>query len=126
MKWRFASTHRVSSRSSVSDCGASSDVLRITEEGKLIKHNSKNKLVLASAVAGLMSLAIPMGTAAAEEAEKVACYGINKCKGTGACGGKGHSCAGENSCKGAGFLKLDKETCLKIEGGRLTAEPEKG
>jgi len=92
----------------------------------LAKRNSNNKLVLASAVAGLMSLAIPTGAAFADSHEKVSCYGINKCKGTGACGGKGHSCAGENSCKGQGFLKLDKETCLKIEGGRLTAEPEKG
>jgi hypothetical protein len=50
---------------------------------------------------------------------------VNKCKGVGDCGGKGHSCAGENACKGQGYLKMDKETCLKIEGGRLTAEKEK-
>jgi uncharacterized membrane protein len=73
-----------------------------------------------------MSLAIPTGAAFAESDEAVSCYGINKCKGTGACGGKGHSCAGENKCKGKGLLKLDKDTCMKIEGGRLTAEPEKG
>ncbi len=48
--------------------------------------------------------------------------GVNKCKGTGDCGGKGHSCAGETSCKGQGYLRLDKEICLKIEGGRLTPE----
>ena len=75
---------------------------------------------------GLMSLAAAPGIAFAESDEKVACYGVNKCKATGACGGKGHSCAGENACKGQGYLKIDAETCLKIEGGRLTAEPEKG
>jgi len=32
--------------------------------------------------------------------------------------------AGENACKGKGYLKLDKETCLKIQGARLTEEPE--
>ena len=86
---------------------------------------NKGSLLLASAVAGLLTLAAPAGTARAHEAEAVECYGVNKCKGTGACGGKGHSCAGENACKGQGYLKIDGDTCLKIEGGRLTPEPEK-
>jgi uncharacterized membrane protein len=86
-----------------------------------------NGLLIASAVAGLLALGASAAPAPAAEAggEKVHCYGINKCKGTGACGGKGHSCAGENACKGQGWLELDKETCLKIEGGRLTPEPSK-
>ena len=50
------------------------------------------------------------------------CYGINKCKGTGDCGGKGHSCAGKNGCEGTGYLSLSEDTCLKIKGGRLTQE----
>ena len=86
-----------------------------------------NTLVLASAVAGLMAmngLGAPSAATAAEEG-KVHCYGVNKCKGTGACGGKGHSCAGQNACKGQGFLELSKEECLKMEGGRLTPEVEK-
>ncbi len=78
--------------------------------------------LLASAVAGLLVMAGAATTASAEEGKTVRCYGVNKCKGTGDCGGKGHSCAGENSCKGEGYLNLDKETCLKIEGGRLTPE----
>jgi uncharacterized membrane protein len=86
-----------------------------------------NRVLLASAVAGLLALGAVSGTAQAaeEKGEKVKCYGVNKCKGTGACGGKGHSCAGKNACKGQGYLELDKDTCLKIEGGRLTPEPEK-
>jgi uncharacterized membrane protein len=83
---------------------------------------NKGGTLLASAVAGLLALAAPIGTATAADAENVHCYGVNKCKGTGDCGGKGHSCAGENTCKGQGYLNLDKETCLKIEGGRLTSE----
>lgn len=93
------------------------------------------KVLMASAVAGLLSVG---GTAAfAADAhgggsgEKVHCYGVNKCKGTGACGGKhddgtGYSCAGNNACKGKGWLSIDKDTCLKIQGGRLTAEEDKG
>jgi uncharacterized membrane protein len=85
-----------------------------------------NTLVLASAVAGLLAMNgfAPAAASAAEEG-KVHCYGVNKCKGTGACGGKGHSCAGQNACKGQGFLELDKDACLKMEGGRLTPEEKK-
>ena len=79
----------------------------------------KKGALVASAVAGLLMLAGATTMASAEEAEKVACYGVNKCKGVGACGGQGHSCAGENKCKGHGYIKVDQETCLKIEGGRL-------
>ncbi len=78
--------------------------------------------LLASAVAGLLVMAGAATTASAGEGDTVHCYGVNKCKGTGTCGGKGHSCAGENSCKGQGYLDIDKETCLKIEGGRLAPE----
>lgn len=92
------------------------------------------RILMASAVAGFLSV----GTGAAVAAEhgggggdKVPCYGVNKCKGTGACGGKhdsgeAYSCAGNNGCKGKGFLMIDKDTCLKIQGGRLTAEEPKG
>ncbi len=93
--------------------------------------SSSKKLLMASAVAGLMSVA-PASLTAGEhegsgEGEKVHCYGVNKCKGTGACGGKhadgtGYSCAGNNKCKGLGWLSIDKETCLKIDGGRLTPQ----
>ena len=85
---------------------------------------NRGGMLLAFAVTGLLTLAAPVGTATAEDAAKVHCYGVNKCKGTGDCGGKGHSCAGENACKGQGYLEIDEETCLKIEGGRLTSEKE--
>jgi uncharacterized membrane protein len=93
------------------------------KEEAMARGLNKRSLLLASAAAGLLTLAGPVTTAVAEDAEKVKCYGVNKCKGTGACGGQGHSCAGENACKGQGFLKIDKDTCLKIQGGRLTPEP---
>jgi uncharacterized membrane protein len=84
------------------------------------------RTLLAASVAGILAAVGVAATGsraqAAEEAEQVHCYGINKCKGTGACGGAGHSCAGENACKGQGFLDVEQDTCLKIEGGRLTAD----
>ncbi len=89
-------------------------------------NGKQQRALLAASVAGLVAAAGLIGfgqqTQAADEVAKVPCYGINKCKGTGDCGGKGHSCAGKNECAGQGYLKLEKETCLKIQGGRLTAE----
>ena len=85
------------------------------------------RAVVAAAVVGLLA-AVGARAASAEHEQgaakggKAPCYGINKCKGTGACGGSGHSCAGTNACKGQGYLELEKDTCLKIEGGRLTPE----
>jgi len=83
-----------------------------------------SKMLLASAVVGLVSVGtLAAGPHQANAAEKVRCYGVNKCKGTGGCGGAGHACAGHNACKGQGFIQVDsKEACLKMEGGRLTAE----
>ena len=89
----------------------------------MAKKINKSGLLLASAVAWLLVMAGGAGTAVADSHEKVPCYGVNTCKGTGACGGKGYSCAGNNACKGQGYLKMDKDECLKMEGGRLTAEP---
>ena len=83
---------------------------------------------VAASVAGLLAAAGAVGfgrQAQADETGKVPCYGINKCKGAGDCGGKGYSCAGKNGCAGQGFLKLDKELCLRIKDGRLTPGAEK-
>ena len=87
----------------------------------------KKQALLAASVAGLVAAAglASLGQCAQEDeiVEKVPCYGINKCKGSGDCGGKGHACAGKNECKGGGYIKLEKETCLRIQGSRLTEEP---
>ena len=82
---------------------------------------NKKRALVAASVAGLMAAAGVMGVTTAQAEDKVPCYGINKCKGTGDCGGKaGNSCAGKNACKGQGFLKLAKDDCLRINGGSLT------
>lgn len=91
------------------------------------KSISRNKKVLlASVAAGVLTLGAVGGPAAAADMTddgKVKCYGANSCKGSGGCGGAGHACAGKNACKGQGFVKADsEEACLKMAGGRLTAE----
>lgn len=55
-------------------------------------------------------------TASAGAGAKGECYGINSCKGTGECGGPGHSCAGQNSCKGQGWIGLTQDACT-AKGG---------
>ncbi len=86
---------------------------------------SRNSTVLMAAVAGLLTvsaLGAPSTAVAADD--KVKCYGVNSCKGTGACGGKGHSCAGKNACKGQGYIETDKASCEK-QHGSLTAPADK-
>ena len=82
---------------------------------------SKKKMLVAASIAGLMTVAASAAATTAFAAESVPCYGINACKGTGDCGGKGYSCAGKNACKGQGFIKLPADTCTRINGGSLTA-----
>jgi hypothetical protein len=81
---------------------------------------SKNSLVLAAAVAGLLT-----GTARLKAddsaptqkqskkasskatAEKHACAGKNSCKGKGGCSTSDNGCKGKNSCKGKGGCATD-------------------
>ena len=84
---------------------------------------SKKRALIAASVAGLMAAALVGVSQPVQAAEgKVPCYGVNKCKGTGDCGGKGHGCAGKNECGGKGYIKLDKDDCLRIKGGSLTPQ----
>lgn len=87
---------------------------------------SNHKVVLASAIAGLLAATATALPAQAEEkaGDKVKCYGVNKCKGSGACAGP-NGCGGQNECAGHGHIVLEKDTCLKIQGGRLTPENKK-
>lgn len=86
-----------------------------------------------AAAALLAALATPSAARAEEQKtagpEQVPCWGVNACKGLGDCGAAGcrqSGCHGSNACKRKGFLRLEKETCLRIENGRLTKAPEKG
>ncbi len=83
------------------------------------------RALVAASIAGILAAAGSLWLGPSAQAEDDGpCYGINKCKGTGDCGGKGHSCAGQNACQGQGYIELDKEDCLRIEGGSLTPPDE--
>ena len=87
---------------------------------------SKSRRVLIASLSTVLAapLVFAPGLVRAEEGEAVHCYGVNKCKETGDCGGPGHSCANQNACKRKGYIDLDKETCLRLDGGQLTPEAE--
>ncbi len=91
----------------------------------MANESNRTRRVLLAAVAGMLAAASLGAGVQADDAqpEKVHCYGINKCKGTGDCSGKGHQCAGHNACKGQGHINLPKDVCLRIRGGHLTAKP---
>ena len=80
--------------------------------------NKKNTAVLVGvALSGLTFFgACSSATAKTGAQAEGECHGINSCKGTGECGGKGHSCAGKNSCKGQGWLKMSKQDCDAKKG----------
>ncbi len=87
--------------------------------------SKRQRALLAASVAGLLAAGAWAATAHANEeagdSGTAPCYGINKCKGSGDCGAKGNSCSGKNACKGQGFIELDKDDCLRIQGGSLTS-----
>ncbi len=86
------------------------------------KMNNKKQVLLAASVAGLLAVTGAMILPATAHAEEVPCYGVNACKGTGACKGQANECAGKNACKGTGVIKVEsKEACLGMQGGSLTA-----
>ena len=80
---------------------------------------TQRKLVAAS-IAGMLAAVGSLGFGQVVQAKEVHCYGVNVCKGSGDCGGKGHSCAGKNACNGQGYIDLEKDDCLRIIGGSLT------
>ncbi len=94
--------------------------------------DSTKRALVAASMAGLVVAAGMMfggrqvrAAETEDNGEKASCYGINKCKGMGDCGSKTNSCSGKNECAGKGWVELNKETCLKIQNGRLAPDVEK-
>lgn len=97
--------------------------------------SSKKSALLSAAFGGLVLASTAMAEApktktATPSAKEVMCFGVNDCKGHGACGGKVTgcsgkdgcqmtiSCKGKNECKGKGFTKLSEKDC-KAKNGKV-------
>jgi uncharacterized membrane protein len=89
--------------------------------------SSRSRRMLISSLASALALpALALAQNAPDAgADNVHCYGVNKCKETGDCGGPGHGCANQNTCKRQGYIDMNKDTCLRLDGGRLTPNEEK-
>lgn len=70
--------------------------------------------ILAITAASVFALAPAASVAMGKH--KVDCYGVNGCKGKGACKTKDNSCKGKNDCKGKGMMKMSKRMCEKKGG----------
>ena len=64
----------------------------------------------------------------AEEGD-IACWGINQCKGTTACGTAYNACTGQNKCRGKGYIYVPEKECF-AKGGELLegseGDPKRG
>jgi len=58
----------------------------------------------------------------AEEGE-IACWGINSCKGTTACGTAFNACNGQNACRGKGYIYVSEQECFVRGGEPLEGSP---
>jgi uncharacterized membrane protein len=86
-------------------------------------NTSAKGALIATAVASLFAANAAFASQHEGEAKdvkeaKVHCYGVNECKGKGACGTAEHTCAGQNACKGKGWIDLSDKEC-KERGGTV-------
>lgn len=77
-----------------------------------------------AAAAALTFITAPISTAFADDAaaSQVQCFGVNACKGQGACKTAKNSCKGQNSCKGTGMMMMSADDC-KAKGGTTEEAP---
>lgn len=67
-------------------------------------------------------------TQKADEGE-IACWGINACKGTTACGTAFNACTGQNECRGKGYIYVPEKECFAKGGEALEGskgDPKRG
>ena len=86
----------------------------------------KSKLIISSAIAGLVALGAASGVMAEEKkAEKEKCFGIAK-KAANDCGTATHSCAGQSKTDAAAdeWKFVAKGTCEKMGGKMKVAAKE--
>ena len=74
--------------------------------------------VMALSMSAVIAAESPAGSsgAAVGAGDKVHCYGVNSCKGTGDCKTAANSCKGHNSCGGKGYKDMSAKECLGKDG----------
>ena len=81
-----------------------------------MKLNKASGATIAAAAAAFMLSGATIAPVSAAEEGKVKCYGVNSCKGHGACKTASNDCKGMNSCKGKGWLAMPAKACGDVGG----------
>ena len=76
-------------------------------------------MLAATAAAMILSGAVGVTVAKADDAKMGHCMGVNACKGLGSCKGASNACKGQASCKGQGFVDLTEAQCKQVGGSKF-------
>jgi hypothetical protein len=76
-----------------------------------MKLTQKSGATIAMTAAALILSGATLIGAATADTVKGQCFGVNGCKGQGACKSAKNDCKGHNACKGQGWLAMTAEDC---------------
>jgi hypothetical protein len=76
-----------------------------------MKLTQKSGATIAMTAAALIISGATLIGAATADTVKGQCFGVNGCKGQGACKSAKNDCKGHNACKGQGWLAMTAEDC---------------
>lgn len=80
-----------------------------------MKLNQKSGAKIAMTVAALLVTGTFAATAMAAGTQGK-CFGVNGCKGQGACKTAQNGCKGHNACKGKGWVAMTDTECAEASG----------
>jgi hypothetical protein len=81
-----------------------------------MKLTEKSGATIAMTAAALIISGATLIAAASAEQIEGRCFGVNGCKGQGACKSIKNDCKGHNACKGQGFLSMTEVDCKGQNG----------
>lgn len=81
-----------------------------------MKLNKKSGARIATTAAALVFSGALATSAFAAGGTEGKCFGVNGCKGQGACKTAQNDCKGHNACKGKGFLVMTDTECAEMGG----------
>lgn len=81
-----------------------------------MKLNQKSGASIAMTAAALLVSGTIASSALAAGGTTGKCYGVNACKGNGACKTAQNDCKGHNACKGQGWVSMTDTECAEKGG----------
>jgi hypothetical protein len=81
-----------------------------------MKLHQKSGATIAMTAAALLVSGALATSAVAAGGTSGKCFGVNACKGKGACKTAQNDCKGQNACKGKGFVVMTDTECAEAGG----------